>query len=107
MGPETLLRETAPLATAPRRRLPIGAEALPAGGVHFRVWAPRHRELSIDTKGSDPLHWRPNPVAISPASCATRGAACATACVAMGGGRRGPSRGRGFTPRDRDGSRGV
>ena len=48
MGPETLLRETAPLATAPRRRLPIGAEALPEGGVHFRVWAPRHRELSID-----------------------------------------------------------
>src|SRR5437764_3067802 len=48
MGPETLLRETAPLATAPRRRLPIGADALPEGGVHFRVWAPRHRELSID-----------------------------------------------------------
>ena len=23
-----------------RRRLPVGAEVLPAGGVHFRVWAP-------------------------------------------------------------------
>jgi hypothetical protein len=23
------------------RRLPVGAEVLPAGGVHFRVWASR------------------------------------------------------------------
>ena len=27
--------------TALRRRLPVGAEILPEGGVHFRVWAPR------------------------------------------------------------------
>ncbi|MGH7835492.1 MAG: malto-oligosyltrehalose trehalohydrolase, partial [Candidatus Binatia bacterium] len=27
------------------RRLPVGAESLPRGGVHFRVWAPRARTL--------------------------------------------------------------
>ena len=25
------------------RRLPVGAEPVPGGGVHFRVWAPKHR----------------------------------------------------------------
>jgi maltooligosyltrehalose trehalohydrolase len=30
-----------------KRRLPIGAEILPQGGVHFRVWAPRRREVEI------------------------------------------------------------
>jgi maltooligosyltrehalose trehalohydrolase len=29
------------------RRLPIGAEALPEGGAHFRVWAPRRRRVEI------------------------------------------------------------
>jgi len=29
------------------RRLPIGAEVQPAGGVHFRVWAPRRREVEV------------------------------------------------------------
>jgi maltooligosyltrehalose trehalohydrolase len=29
-----------------RRRLPVGAEVLPGGGVHFRVWAPRRRKVS-------------------------------------------------------------
>jgi hypothetical protein len=24
---------------APRQHLPVGAESLPQGGVHFRVWA--------------------------------------------------------------------
>lgn len=27
------------------RRLPIGAEPVPGGGVHFRVWAPLHRTV--------------------------------------------------------------
>lgn len=33
--------------TAPHRRLPVGAEVQPGGGVHFRVWAPRRRSVSV------------------------------------------------------------
>src|SRR6266851_3390316 len=29
------------------RRLPIGAEVIPEGGVHFRVWAPRRRQVEV------------------------------------------------------------
>ena len=29
------------------RRLPIGAEPLPTGGVHFRVWAPRRKRVEV------------------------------------------------------------
>ncbi len=29
------------------RRLPVGAEALPGGGVHFRVWAPRRARVEV------------------------------------------------------------
>lgn len=35
------------------RRLPIGAEPDPDGGVHFRVWAPRRRSISVQLDGSD------------------------------------------------------
>jgi maltooligosyltrehalose trehalohydrolase len=31
----------------PRRRLPVGADVLPEGGVHFRVWAPKRRNVEI------------------------------------------------------------
>ncbi|HYT93357.1 MAG TPA: malto-oligosyltrehalose trehalohydrolase [Gemmataceae bacterium] len=34
-----------------RRRLPIGAEVLAAGGVHFRVWAPRRRRVEVVLEG--------------------------------------------------------
>ncbi len=39
------------------RRLPIGAEVVP-GGVHFRVWAPRRRRVTVvlDTDGADVTH---------------------------------------------------
>lgn len=53
----------------PFRRLPIGAEVQPGSvaaqrearprGVHFRVWAPDHRRLSVvieDPRGEFPLH---------------------------------------------------
>jgi len=30
-----------------RRRLPIGAEVLAAGGVHFRVWSPRCKKVGV------------------------------------------------------------
>src|SRR5690349_21332183 len=34
-------------STDVRRRLPVGAEVLPEGGAHFRVWAPRRRRVAI------------------------------------------------------------
>ena len=34
------------------RRLPVGAEPLPGGGVHFRVWAPRVREVAVELQGA-------------------------------------------------------
>jgi maltooligosyltrehalose trehalohydrolase len=33
------------------RRLPIGAEPQPEGGVHFRVWAPLCREVTLEIEG--------------------------------------------------------
>jgi maltooligosyltrehalose trehalohydrolase len=33
------------------RRLPIGAELLPEGGVHFRVWAPRRSDVKVVLEG--------------------------------------------------------
>jgi maltooligosyltrehalose trehalohydrolase len=33
--------------TIPIRRLPMGAELQPNGDVHFRLWAPRHRHVSV------------------------------------------------------------
>lgn len=40
----------------PSRRLPIGAEVQAAGGVHFRVWAPRCRQIEVvfEGEGEDP-----------------------------------------------------
>ncbi len=35
------------------RRLPVGAEALHGGGVHFRVWAPRRRKVEVVFEGDD------------------------------------------------------
>ncbi len=32
------------------RRLPIGAEIQPSGGVHFRVWAPRRRTVAVELR---------------------------------------------------------
>ena len=33
------------------RRLPVGAEALEEGGVHFRVWAPRRARVEVILEG--------------------------------------------------------
>jgi maltooligosyltrehalose trehalohydrolase len=30
------------------RRLPLGAEPMPAGGVHFRVWAPKSHRVAVE-----------------------------------------------------------
>jgi maltooligosyltrehalose trehalohydrolase len=37
--------------TEARRRLPVGAEVLPEGGVYFRVWAPRREKLEAVLEG--------------------------------------------------------
>jgi maltooligosyltrehalose trehalohydrolase len=34
------------------RRLPVGAEVQPGGGVHFRVWAPKCRQLAVQMLAS-------------------------------------------------------
>src|SRR5437588_2576111 len=34
-----------------QRRLPVGAEVLPDGGVHFRVGAPRRRRVHVVIEG--------------------------------------------------------
>ena len=44
---------------APVRRLPIGAEPQPDGGVHFRVWAPRCREVVVEIEGLEPAALQP------------------------------------------------
>ena len=51
----TLIRETGVQASGPRmteavprRRLPVGAEPQRQGGVHFRLWAPRCREIAVE-----------------------------------------------------------
>ena len=43
------------------RRLPVGAEVLPGGGVHFRVWAPRRRRVEVVFEGGVR---RPAPLAL-------------------------------------------
>jgi maltooligosyltrehalose trehalohydrolase len=35
------------------RRLPVGAEVQPGGGVHFRVWAPRTHGVEVVVEGGD------------------------------------------------------
>jgi maltooligosyltrehalose trehalohydrolase len=37
--------------TAPIRKLPVGAEVQPEGGVHFRVWAPHRRQVEVLCEG--------------------------------------------------------
>jgi maltooligosyltrehalose trehalohydrolase len=38
----------------PPRRIPVGAETLAAGGVHFRVWAPRRHAVDVVMEGHPP-----------------------------------------------------
>jgi len=39
-------------AALPARRLPIGAEPQPNGGVHFRVWAPKRNKVEVIIEGA-------------------------------------------------------
>jgi maltooligosyltrehalose trehalohydrolase len=38
----------------PQRRLPVGADILPSGDAHFRVWAPRRRTVEVAVEGGPP-----------------------------------------------------
>ncbi len=44
---------------APVRRLPVGAEPQPDGGVHFRVWAPRCDKIAVEIEGLEPVALEP------------------------------------------------
>ena len=62
MGPDTLIPEATrqsaqfpPAAAVSGRRLPIGAEPRPEGGVHFRLWAPHCREIAVEIEGLAPV----------------------------------------------------
>ncbi|HEV2187955.1 MAG TPA: malto-oligosyltrehalose trehalohydrolase [Stellaceae bacterium] len=45
----------------PVRRLPVGADVQPDGGVHFRVWAPAARTVAVECEGAAPLVLSPEP----------------------------------------------
>jgi maltooligosyltrehalose trehalohydrolase len=45
------------------RRLPVGAEVFPVGGVHFRVWAPKHEAVEVVLQA---VPGAPGTVALSP-----------------------------------------
>jgi maltooligosyltrehalose trehalohydrolase len=46
---------------AAMRRLPIGAEPQPEGGVHFRVWAPACLDISVELEDLTPVALAPEP----------------------------------------------
>jgi maltooligosyltrehalose trehalohydrolase len=50
-----------------QRRLPVGAEVLPGGGVHFRVWAPRRKKVRavIETTTARDAATRPEAIDLS------------------------------------------
>ena len=50
-------------AQCPVRSFPIGSELLPAGGTHFRVWAPRAKEVLVELLPSTPREAR-DPIAV-------------------------------------------
>src|SRR4051794_32465715 len=45
------------------RRLPIGAELQPQGGVHFRVWAPRRKQVAVVLEVRPPASGAPQSAA--------------------------------------------
>ena len=52
-------------APALPRRLPVGAEVIPAGGVHFRVWAPIATGVEVVLEGGPGA---PDRIALTPES---------------------------------------
>ena len=58
MGHATAARRQDP---SPRGRLSVGAEVQPEGSVHFRIWAPRCREMQVEIDGLAPTVLAPEP----------------------------------------------
>jgi maltooligosyltrehalose trehalohydrolase len=52
-------------ARAAARRLPIGAEPQPGGGVHFRVWAPRRAGVVVEFQPTTAGHRAADPVRLT------------------------------------------
>jgi maltooligosyltrehalose trehalohydrolase len=52
---------TSDMTVPPVRRLPIGAEVASGGGVHFRVWAPRFRQLAVKLERLPAYGLKPEP----------------------------------------------
>src|SRR3569833_1789789 len=44
---EIAIESSDPVYSKHRRRLPIGAEVMATGGVHFRVWAPYYKQVEV------------------------------------------------------------
>ena len=74
-----------------QRRLPIGAE-LTSGGVHFRVWAPRRRDVQVVFEdGGENVRLAPEPggyfsgigffMRVSTAQSAVTQATCGATCL--------------------------
>jgi maltooligosyltrehalose trehalohydrolase len=49
----------------PQRWLPVGAEVLPSGGVHFRGWASRRQQVEVVLEGGPGQGPGAAPVAIA------------------------------------------
>src|SRR5262249_38746503 len=47
------------------RRLPVGADVLPSGGVHFRVWASRRQHVEVVLEGGPGHHPGAEPIAFA------------------------------------------
>ena len=45
--------------TEPSRRLPVGAEVQPGGGVHVRVWAPDRKRVAVQVEGGPAVDLAP------------------------------------------------
>ena len=56
-GPASDLRQ--------QRRLPVGADVLPSGGVHFRVWASRRQHVEVVLEGGPGHHPGAEPVSVA------------------------------------------
>src|SRR5439155_11771658 len=48
-----------------QRRLPVGADVLPSGGVHFRVWASRRQHVEVVLEGGPGHHPGAEPISIA------------------------------------------
>ena len=62
ISPETEIPDgSLALSHGPVRRLSIGAEPQPGGGVHFRLWAPQCEEVVVEIEDLAPAPMIPEP----------------------------------------------